>query len=390
MAITINTGKIGSGPSVTWTISWDGSGNTVSVTGKKNADGALYNTNTSAGWTCYVGFESGSSVSKFFYSKDIGFSNGGASSTKSYTMSITNFTITKPESGTLYFYTTSSSFGSTGVISYANRKKATFYKVTAQDRALNPTANLGTSAWKRIQSGTSVSATSIKSAGSYTGYTYASSTSSTITSNTTLYNNFNRNNYTVTYYGNDANGTVANVPSSATVAYGTAISSTVPTDTYKVTFNANGGTCSTSYLNSTRSFSSWNTAANGSGTSYSAGAALATASNVSLYAQWGTATSINLPTATRTAYKFGGWDPSSTATTGITGSYTPPGNIILYAVWTPNGIIRIYDSTSGTFKQYAVWIYVGDGGGPNSNGWHHAMPMVYCNANGSTKFHTAG
>lgn len=387
MQISIDTGAIGSGPSVTWVITWDGSGNSFSIKGTKNADGALYNTNTSAGWTCYVGFEGGNSVSKFFYSKDIGFSNGGASSTKSYTVSV-SMTASKPESGTMYFYTTSSSFGSTGVISYGNRKQTTFYKVTAQDRVGNSSGTLLGSGWDRVPSDTYRTGRNIRSA-SYTGYTYSSTTSAYIYSNQTLYNYFTGNNYTVTYYGNDSNGTITNLPSSGTVAYGSAISSTVPTDTYRVTFNANGGTCSTSYLDSTRTFSKWNTAANGSGTDYAPGATLSTASNISLYAQWGNASSITLPTATRTAYRFQGWDPSSTATTGITGSYTPTGNITLYAVWMANGIIRVYNS-NGTFKQYAVWIYVGDGGGPNSNGWHHAMPMVYCNANGSTKFHIAG
>lgn len=386
MTITINTGKIGSGPSVTWTISWDGSGTSFSITGTKNADGALYNTNQTAGWTCYVGFEGGSSSSVFFYSKNIGFSNGGSSQTKSYTVSTT--ISTRPESGTMYFYATSSSFGSTGVISYSNRKQATFYKVTAQDRVGSSSGTLLGSGWERVPSGTTRTGRQVRSA-SYTGYTYSSTTSATIYSNTTLYNYFTGNSVQVNYYGNDSAGTITNMPSNGTVNYGSPISSNIPVNTYKVTFNANGGSCSITSLDSTRGFSTWNTSSTGSGTDYAAGATMNSTSTLSLYAQWGNASSVTLPTATRTAYRFMGWNTSSTATTGITGSYTPSGNVVLYAIWQANGVIRLYNS-SGSFHSYAVWIYLGDNGGPNQDGWHHAMPQVYCNINGSTKYHTAG
>ena len=36
---------------------------------------------------------------------------------------------------------------------------------------------------------------------------------------------------------------------------------------------------------------------------------------------------------TRAGYGFAGWSTSKTATTGVTGSYTPTGNVTLYPVW---------------------------------------------------------
>jgi hypothetical protein len=60
----------------------------------------------------------------------------------------------------------------------------------------------------------------------------------------------------------------------------------------------------------------------------------------------------------------------------------------LHAIWKAKGIVHLY--VGGAYHSYLVWVYTGDGGGPSSNGWHHAMPKIYCTANGSTKFHTCG
>ena len=43
--------------------------------------------------------------------------------------------------------------------------------------------------------------------------------------------------------------------------------------------------------------------------------------------------SITLPTMSAPGYKFLGWSTSSTATSGVTGSYTPTASVTLYAVW---------------------------------------------------------
>ena len=110
---------------------------------------------------------------------------------------------------------------------------------------------------------------------------------------------------------------------------------------YTVSFNANGGSCSTTSLTATDTikwtFAGWNTNSGGTGTNYSAGGSYSTSANATLYAKWtssvATYGSITLPTATRDGYNFKGWSTSSTATSGSTGSYTPSSSHTLYAVW---------------------------------------------------------
>ena len=109
---------------------------------------------------------------------------------------------------------------------------------------------------------------------------------------------------------------------------------------YTITFNANGGNCSTTSLTATDTvkwtFNKWNTKPDGGGTAYSAGASYSTDAHVTLYATWTstiTRGSINLPTPTRSGYTFKGWATSSGATSGSTGSYTPDATRTLYAIW---------------------------------------------------------
>ena len=110
--------------------------------------------------------------------------------------------------------------------------------------------------------------------------------------------------------------------------------------TYAVSLNSNGGGQSINALRAERttsySFKSWNTAADGSGTSYAPGASYTADADVTLYAQWdsNTATApVSLPTLIRDGYLFKGWSENADAETGITGSYRPNGNVTLYAVW---------------------------------------------------------
>ena len=127
---------------------------------------------------------------------------------------------------------------------------------------------------------------------------------------------------------------------------------------YTVTYNANGGTCSTTSASAARTtkytFSKWNTKSDGSGTDYSASASYTPSAAITLYAKWTSSTStaaVTLPTPTRTGYTFKGWATSSTATSGSTGSYTPTGNVTLYATWSENTYYVYYENglaTSGT------------------------------------------
>lgn len=152
----------------------------------------------------------------------------------------------------------------------------------------------------------------------------------------------------------NANGTgVTGLPSTITVDYNaaTSIPSSAPT---RANFT----------------FKGWNTAANGSGTAYTAGQSIAhLTTNLSLYAQWeaypvvtynansGTGApsadtvapgvyNIKTGTPTRTGYVFGGWTPTQNSTanglysynatiSGSQRSMNVTSNVTLYALWNP-------------------------------------------------------
>ena len=178
-----------------------------------------------------------------------------------------------------------------------------------------------------------------KSDGSGTEYTPG--TSYSFSANTTLYAVWG------TTYTNKA-VTLASAISRADASAGS----------YTVTYNANGGSCSTATASAARTtkytFSKWNTKSDGSGTDYNAGASYTPSAAITLYAKWTSSTStaaVTLPTPTRTGYTFKGWATSSTATSGSTGSYTPTGNVTLYATWSENTYYVYYENglaTSGT------------------------------------------
>lgn len=121
------------------------------------------------------------------------------------------------------------------------------------------------------------------------------------------------------------------------------------TATRTVTFNANGGTCSTSSLNSTAtitySLDGWYTASSGGTKRGTYGGSYTPSITETLYAQFnsstGTYSSINLPTATKEGYVLKGWNTDQSATTGTTGTYTPTGSYTMYAIWeedTPSSV----------------------------------------------------
>lgn len=146
---------------------------------------------------------------------------------------------------------------------------------------------------------------------------------------------------------------------------------------YKVQYNANGGTgapatqtkwygetlplSSTKPTRSGYSFSKWNTASGGTGTSYNSGASYTANAAATLYAQWtpntytvtynanggsgapGNQTKIHdqtlklsTTTPSRMNYNFLGWATSASATTATYaagGNYTANSAVTLYAVW---------------------------------------------------------
>ena len=236
-------------------------------------------------------------------------------------------------------------------------------------------------------------------------------------SNVTLYAQWTAVNYTVTYVGNTSTG------------------GAVPTDgnTYHITNTVTVLGNTGSLVKTGYTFSGWNTAANGSGTSYNGGDTFAMgSSNVTLYAQWtentysvtyngnnktggsvptdgtsyhngNTATVLgNTGSLVRTGYTFAGWN---TAANGGGTSYTGgdtfamgSSNVTLYAQWTPvdyavtylgntnnTGAVPIDGNTYHITNTVTVLGNTGSLGknGYNFNGWNTA-------ANGSGTSYAGG
>ena len=147
--------------------------------------------------------------------------------------------------------------------------------------------------------------------------------------------------------------------------------------TYTVSFNANGGSCSTSSLTAdkTRTFTFKGWAESSTATSTLATNKTYTAAKT-VYAVWGQSDStaaITLPTPTRSGYTFRGWATDASASSGTTGLYEPDGNITLYAIWSQD-YSTVYYNDNG--KCVACCVYY------NNNGTA-VLCNVYYNNNGS-------
>lgn len=107
-----------------------------------------------------------------------------------------------------------------------------------------------------------------------------------------------------------------------------------------ITFDGNGGstpTAMTSTATITYSQTGWWTATSGGTNRGAAGASYTPSAAETLHAQFssstGTYSKITLPVPTKSGFNFAGWSTNKEATSGITGDYTPTGNVILYAIW---------------------------------------------------------
>ena len=193
------------------------------------------------------------------------------------------------------------------------------------------------------------------------GTSYSAGASYTPTASVTLYAIWsNQPVYQITYDANQA--TAGSVPIGAS-----AVASTV-------TLSTNVGNLDrTGYV-----FSGWNTAANGSGTTYAAGSSFSLSSNVTLYALWvqqfqitydanqatsGTAPAATISTAAtvtlasntgnldRTGFVFSGWNTAAngSGTTYAAGaSFALSANVALYALWVPLNRTITYDANGAT------------------------------------------
>lgn len=179
-----------------------------------------------------------------------------------------------------------------------------------------------------------------------TAASYQPGGSITLTADDTLYAVWEINTYTVSYNANGGSG----APSNQTKTYGVTLtlSNTKPTRT--------GYT-----------FSAWNTAQNGSGTSYAPGGSYTANAAVTLYAQWTVNTYVvtfdaqggsvtpasksvtygqpygSLPVPVRAGYRFDGWFTVATDGTQVTAEtvVTVTAAQTLYAHWTVQSIVHV-------------------------------------------------
>ena len=156
--------------------------------------------------------------------------------------------------------------------------------------------------------------------------------------------NFEGNSYTVHFDGNDnTDGSMSN-QTGFKYGTGTALTSNAFSRVYTVTYNYHDATSGngTASDDATYTFNGWNTAADGSGTTYTNGFSLSTPTpipshdgTVNLYAQWNSA-SVTLPSPEKTDHKFLGWYTEETGGNPVGGagdSYIPTAGITLHAQW---------------------------------------------------------
>ena len=174
--------------------------------------------------------------------------------------------------------------------------------------------------------------------------------------NITLYATWEKASITVTYNANGGTG----APSATSGVTPFTLSSTKPTKSqttsgsYRITLNANGGSCDSAYITSTRrtsyTFDHWNTKSDNSGDRYNAGATYSGLVSITLYAIYSSSTkadSVALPAATRPGYTHTGWSTSSTASSGAQ-TYTPTSDVTLYATWRRNPVSITYNANGGS------------------------------------------
>lgn len=130
---------------------------------------------------------------------------------------------------------------------------------------------------------------------------------------------------------------------SVTLATNSMTKSTDTNATYTITLNANSGSVSPTSLSTSNTTkytaNGWTTTSGSTSRTHSNNTSHQVTANLTLYPCFTRTTStaaVTLPTPTRSGYTFKGWAPSTSATSGVTGSYTPSENVTLYAIWSRN------------------------------------------------------
>ena len=156
-----------------------------------------------------------------------------------------------------------------------------------------------------------------------------------MTGNTTVYAHWTEvenQTYIIKY---DANGGKS-TPESQTKIQKEALKLTnnKPAKSYIITYNANGGSLQSKTKQLSVVFRSWNTRADGSGTSYASGASYTQDMSVTLYAQWANPKAGTLKDPARSGYNFDGWYTSVSGGSKVTADTVVKKDMTIYAHWT--------------------------------------------------------
>lgn len=136
--------------------------------------------------------------------------------------------------------------------------------------------------------------------------------------------------------------------SSATTKNSSSVVLPTPSKSYKVTFNANGGSLSTSYITSKCSFDGWYTTSSLTGQKYSGGESYMILDDQTMYAKWtNNASTVANYKPTRSGYKFDGWFTAASGGTQYTNATTITGNVTVYAHWSQRSITYYANGGSG-------------------------------------------
>lgn len=363
-SFSMSRDSVGSSPSAKWEIYWSNGYFYVRFT--KNSDGYI----GSGSYTCYLKVDN--TTWNFTMNAATG-ATGTTTTNQVYLNSVSAPT----SSSTISFYTTSTTFTSTGIVPSSNPITGTFrYAITIEDRVSSTSGTLLGSSIASIPAGTT-SKPSTYSGTTYTGYNYSSDspTSFTATADMTVYRLFSAITYIISYNANTQSGDGAYVPASQSKKYGETLtlSSATPYRYCSVYLYSNGSLYTT--LKSYRTFQNYNTSKSGTGTTYLPNGKYTANSAATLYAQWNSAyPAVTLPTLTQSGSIFKGWYTSASGGTKVGNggsSYIPAGSIVLYAQW-DKGSAQIY--TGSSFTTAIPYIYY--------NGeWIQAIPYIY---NGSS------
>lgn len=166
-----------------------------------------------------------------------------------------------------------------------------------------------------------------------TGYSFDgwSGSYTNVTSNRTITAQWATDTYTITYNANGGAG----APSSQTKTHGQTLVITNSTPTtpkrYTITYNSNGGSISQPSKQVDCEFNSWNTSANGSGTKYNSGSNYTANASDTLYAQWDNPNAGSLPEPSLANAEFTGWFTALHGGTQVTSSTVITSDRTVYA-----------------------------------------------------------